>query len=94
MFNRETSRIISINKLLSISLEYDNVLYCIDNETSGAEEWAIYWEKFIREYAGGKDIYITQMWDSWDLRSDEHKQTFDYPERYRYIDISQNVLKQ
>ena len=30
------------------------------------------------------------MWDSWDVRSDEHKQTLDYPERYRFIDISQN----
>ncbi|MFP4366401.1 MAG: hypothetical protein ACOCU3_01720 [bacterium] len=79
-----------VKKLLSISLNYNNVLYCIDNETSGAEEWAIYWEKFIRENSGGKEIYITQMWDSWDLRSDEHKQTFDYPERYQYIDISQN----
>jgi hypothetical protein len=79
-----------INKILSVSLKYDNVLYCIDNETSGAEEWAIYWEKFIRDNARGKDIYITQMWDSWDVKSDEHKQTLDYPERYQYIDISQN----
>jgi hypothetical protein len=79
-----------VKKLLSISLDYDNVLYCIDNETSGAVEWATYWEKFIRENSGGKDIYITQMWDSWDLKSDEHKRTLDYPERYQYIDISQN----
>jgi hypothetical protein len=79
-----------VKKILTISLRYDNVLYCIDNETSGAEEWAIYWENFIRENSGEKDIYITQMWDSWDVRSDEHKQTLDYPERYRFIDISQN----
>ena len=79
-----------VKKILSISLEYDNVLYCIDNETSGAVEWATYWEEFIRENSAGKDIYITQMWDSWDLTSDEHKRTLDYPERYRYIDISQN----
>jgi hypothetical protein len=79
-----------VNKMLSISLKYDNVLYCIDNETSGAEEWAIYWQKFILENSGEKDIYITQMWDSWNVRSDEHKQTLDFPERYRYTDISQN----
>lgn len=79
-----------VNKLLSISLNYDNVLYCIDNETSGREEWAIYWADLIRSVAGVKDIYITQMWDNWDVKSATHKRTLDYPERYRYIDISQN----
>ena len=79
-----------VKKLLSISLQYDNVLYCIDNETSGAEEWATYWERFIRENSGGKDIYITQMWDAWNVRSDQHNRTLDHPGRYQYIDISQN----
>ena len=77
-------------KLLSISLEFDNVLYCIDNETSGVEEWATYWTGFIRENSKGKEIYITQMWDTWDVKTDIHKRTLDHPERYGYIDISQN----
>ena len=79
-----------VKKLLSISLEYDNVLYCIDNETTGAEEWATYWADFIRDHAGDKDIYITQMWDPWDVKTDMHKRTLDHPERYRFVDISQN----
>lgn len=79
-----------VRKILSVSLEFDNVLYCIDNETSGEEEWATYWYEFIRENSKGKEIYITQMWDTWDVKTDIHKRTFDHPERYGYIDISQN----
>jgi hypothetical protein len=79
-----------VKKLLSLSLRYDNVLYCIDNETSGVEEWASYWAGFIRENSGGKEINLTQMWDNWDVKSEVHKRTLDHPERYSYIDISQN----
>jgi hypothetical protein len=79
-----------VRKLLSISLEFDNVLYCIDNETRGVEEWATYWTGFIKENSKGKAIYITQMWDTWDVKTDIHKRTLDHPERYGYVDISQN----
>ncbi len=79
-----------VKKLLSISLKYPNVLYCIDNETSGVEEWATFWAGFLKENSAGKDIYITQMWDSWDVKTAIHKRTIDHPERYGYIDISQN----
>lgn len=79
-----------VKKILSISLNYGNVLYCIDNETKGAEEWADYWAEFIRKNSMGKDICITQMWDTWDVKTDIHKRTIDHPEIYRYIDISQN----
>ncbi len=82
-----------VEKLLSLSLNYGNVLYCIDNETSGVEEWATYWADFIREHAEGNTVYLTQMWDDWDLRSDMHKRTLDHPERYDFIDISQNSHK-
>ncbi len=79
-----------VEKLLSLSLKYDNVLYCIDNETSGKEDWAIYWADYIRSCAEGKDIYITEMWDNWDVKSMTHKRTIDNPDRYGFIDISQN----
>lgn len=79
-----------VKKLLSISLDYDNVLYCIDNETKGVEEWAVYWADFIHQNAGEKQVFLTQMWDDWDITSDMHKRTLDHPERYQYIDMSQN----
>lgn len=79
-----------VKKLLSHSLDYGNVLYCIDNETSGVDEWATYWAGFLKENSNGKDIYITEMWDDWDIKSDMHKRTLDHPERYAFIDMSQN----
>jgi hypothetical protein len=79
-----------VEKILSHSLNYGNVLYCIDNETSGAEEWATYWANFIKDNSVGKEIYITQMWDTWDVKTPIHKRTLDHPELYGFIDISQN----
>ena len=82
-----------VEKLLSISLNYNNVLYCLDNETSGMEEWATFWAAFLRDKSGETPIYMTEMWDHWDLTSAEHKRTLDHPERYDFIDISQNSHK-
>lgn len=79
-----------VKKLLSISLNYNNVLYCIDNETKGVEEWAVFWADFIHQNAGERKIYLTQMWDDWDIKSDMHKRTLDHTDRYQYIDMSQN----
>ena len=79
-----------VRKLLSVSLAYDHVLYCIDNETSGEEAWAVYWRDFIKSNTHGKEIFITQMWDTWDVKADMHKRTLDHPERYDFVDLSQN----
>jgi hypothetical protein len=84
-----------VDKMLSHSLQYDHVLYCIDNETSGEEAWATYWADYLRKQANeaGVRINITQMWDDWDLRGEEHRRTIDHPERYDFIDVSQNNHK-
>jgi hypothetical protein len=79
-----------VNKLLDISLPFSNVLYCIDNETRGREEWATFWAQYLREKAGETEIMVTQMWDEWDVKADMHKRTIDHPELYDYIDLSQN----
>jgi hypothetical protein len=81
-----------VNKILEHALKYPNVLYCIDNETSGEEAWAIYWAEFIRDRAEAEDktINITQMWDDWDLTAEEHRRTLDHPERFDFLDVSQN----
>ena len=84
-----------VEKMLSYSLKFDNVLYCMDNETSAEEEWAIFWAEFILEKAkaAGKEICVTEMWDNWDLTTEHHKRTFDHPERYSFCDVSQNNQK-
>jgi hypothetical protein len=57
-----------VDKLMSIALEYPNVLYCIDNETKARPEWGRYWSAYIRDIAekAGRKIYVTEMWDTWD----------------------------
>lgn len=81
-----------VDKMLSYSLQYDHVLYCIDNETSGEEEWAKYWAEHIRRKAAqiGKKVCVTEMWDDWDLKAPRHRRTLDHPELYAFADISQN----
>ncbi|MGH7127018.1 MAG: hypothetical protein ACREIV_00515, partial [Planctomycetaceae bacterium] len=81
-----------VDKMLSYSLKYPHVLYCIDNETSGAEEWGAYWAEHIRRRARetGVEVHVTEMWDRWDVRGGHHSRTYDHPKRYSFIDVSQN----
>ena len=81
-----------VDKLLSISLEYDHVLYCIDNETSVTSDWGKFWSEYIRKKAteAGKTVHVTEMWDPWDLDHISHRESFDHPETYSYVEISQN----
>ncbi len=84
-----------VEKLLSFTLDFDHVLYCMDNETSGEEEWSRYWAEFILEHASqaGKAVCVTEMWDDWDIKADRHRRTLDSPERYAFADVSQNNQK-
>lgn len=81
-----------IDRVLEISLRYPNVLYCMDNETSANPDWGAYWARYVNEKAEEADaeVYVTEMWDAWDLKDEEHRQTLDHPERYDFADVSQN----
>lgn len=81
-----------VDKMLSIALRHGNVLYCIDNETNGREAWGAYWAAWIRRRAeeAGVSVCITEMWDAWDPKAAEHRQTLDHPEQYDFADVSQN----
>jgi len=81
-----------VKRVLDLSLQYPNVLYCMDNETSADPHWGAYWATFIKDYAKarGKRVYVAEMWDSWNLKSDMHKQSLDHPEIYDFEDASQN----
>ena len=84
-----------VAKMLSYTLKFNHVLYCMDNETSGEEEWGAYWARYIRSRADEKrkKVYLTEMWGDWNLKSEHHKRTFDHPELYDFCDISQNNHK-
>jgi hypothetical protein len=81
-----------VDKLLAYSLQYDHVIYCMDNETSGEEEWSRYWATVVKERAAAQDkrVCVTEMWDDWNLAAERHKRTFDHPELYDFVDVSQN----
>ncbi|MDX1701897.1 MAG: DUF6298 domain-containing protein [Melioribacteraceae bacterium] len=81
-----------IDKVLSHSLKYDNVLYCIDNETSVSATWGKFWAEYITKIAveNGKTIHVTEMWDPHNLDHISHRETFDHPETYSFVEISQN----
>lgn len=81
-----------VEAMLRLALPYPHVLYCIDNETSGDETWAAYWAQFIRDRAraAGVDVFLTEMWDDWDLQGPTHRRTFDHPDRFGFADVSQN----
>ncbi|MEO1973744.1 MAG: putative collagen-binding domain-containing protein [Pirellulaceae bacterium] len=81
-----------IDKLLDVSLKFEHVLYCIDNETNGEEEWGRYWATYVKQLAArrNKRLHVTEMWDDWNLTAERHKRTFDHPELYDFVDVSQN----
>lgn len=81
-----------VDKLLSISLPYDHVLYCMDNETSVTADWGKFWSNYIHTIATekGRQVFTTEMWDPHDLNHISHRETFDHPETYDFVEISQN----
>ena len=81
-----------VDKLLSYSLPYPHLLYCMDNETNGTAEWGAYWSGYIKERASakGRTVHTTEMWDPWEMSDERHARTFDHPETYSFCDISQN----
>jgi hypothetical protein len=84
-----------VDRLLSYSLAYDHVLYCMDNETSVTSDWGKFWAKYIQSEAvvAGKKVHTTEMWDPHDLSHPFHAETFDNPDIFSFVDISQNNHK-
>jgi hypothetical protein len=82
-----------VAKMLSYSLKYPNILYCMNNETSTNPMWGRFWIQFIqtRAVAEGIEICATDMFDDvWKPQtSGKLKQAFDSPKVYQFIDISQ-----
>lgn len=81
-----------VDKLLSISLHYPNILYCVNNESGEEVAWSDYWADYVQQKAkiAGLSVQITEMRRREDVQADDHKRVFDDPERYTFVDISQN----
>jgi hypothetical protein len=81
-----------VDKILSYTLQFDNVLYCMDNETAGGPDWGAYWARYVRNAAtkAGKKVCVTEMFESHDLEHASYRNVTDYPQTYDFIEISQN----
>lgn len=81
-----------VAKLLEHSLEYNNVLYCIDNETDVTREWSDYWARFIKEKATtrGVEAFVTEMWLETDITDEQHETVVEKTQLYDFFEGSQN----
>lgn len=83
-----------VDKLLSISLKYDNVLYTMTNEIfqQYSPEWGWYWSTYIKAKAKAenKNIETAEMYWQTNLKSQQLKAALDNPGIFSFVDISQN----
>ena len=85
-----------VDKMLSISLKFGHVLYCIDNETAATPQWGKYWSEYVKAKAeeAGVDVQTTEMrYDHLDKNPPIPHATFDDPDTYSFVDVSQNSHK-
>lgn len=82
-----------VEQLLSISLEYKHVLYCIDNEIHPPfpPEWGWYWAELIHRMAEERDVeaHVTEMFWTPELRARDHRAVLERPDLYTYFEASQ-----
>ncbi len=57
-----------VDKILSYTLQSDNVLYCMNNENYAQRKWREYWINYVKDMAKikSKKVYCTDMFDNWD----------------------------
>lgn len=82
-----------VDKMLSLSLPYGHVLYCMNNETSTPAAWGQYWIEFIQAKAAAQAVTVctTDMFDD-AFEGAKAKNTsliFDDFQHYMFADISQ-----
>ena len=86
-----------VDKILSYSLRYGHVLYCITNEIHPqfAPEWGWYWSKYIREKATvmGSGVETTEMYWEIDLKKPQQRASLDRPDLFSFFEASQNSAK-
>ncbi|MFC1582762.1 hypothetical protein ACFL4W_04415 [Planctomycetota bacterium] len=82
-----------VDKLLSITLAYGNILYCMNNETSEPHSWGQYWIQYIQDKAAEQDalVFCTDMFDDGFKGPDSkaYPEVFNNPDIYTFVDISQ-----
>ena len=78
-----------IDKILSITLKYGNVIYNINNESSEGKTWENYWARYINQKAENlnRKAYVTTMrFDP----TNAVRAAMTYRDIYSFVEISQN----
>ena len=81
-----------VDKILSYTLRYNHVLYCMDNETAASPKWGAYWARYVRAAAekAGRKVPVTEMFDPHDFSDPMHSNVIDHPEVYSFVELAQN----
>lgn len=78
-----------IDKLLSVTLSYDHILYNIQNESTLGAEWENHWAGYLKDAATsyGKKIHITSMQL---LPGNSVRHVMTNRDLYSFVEVSQN----
>jgi len=83
-----------IDKMLSYSLKYGHVLYCVNNETTTSFEWGKYWINYINDKANKKNarVFCTDMFDKFfqPNKCPGCLHALEEADIYSFLDVSQN----
>lgn len=89
-----------VGHVLDVTLDFDNVLYQIDNESPLPFEVSDYWARFIHEQAGDRTVYVTDSrrfhspsahYDEFqDWNNPEINHPIQTADLFNFLDLSQN----
>ncbi len=83
-----------VDRMLSYTLQYGHVLYCMTNEIHPlySPEWGWYWCDYIKgkAAAAGKQVEATEMYWPPHLDAKQHHASLDPPNLFTYFEASQN----
>ena len=98
-----------VDKVLSYALEFDNILYCIDNEQRPQHpyQWGHYWAEYVQKRASeqGRTIYVSEMHRDFKTPRDKSlsrtqrmvggkfASLFDYPDIYSFFELSETSTR-
>jgi len=86
-----------VDKILSYTLPYGHVLYCMTNEIHPqySPEWGWCWAEYIKDKAAakGKGVEVSEMLWEIDLKKKQQRASLDRPNVYSFFEASQNSAK-
>lgn len=78
-----------VDRVLDALADYDHALVCATNEifSQFPAAWSRHWVEYVRERS---DHPVTEMFQEEDLQHPQHRESLDDPDRYDFVDASQN----